>query len=423
MHLRAAGSAFRRSMQVFMAGRSRKWSSRRPTVAVSRPCPSTNSTVISKARAAGMVRAMALSVVWRCSYPTVTPPGFRPGDGGVAMCAPGPSPAFDNSSRAVADLARGTGCGQRERRADQPGRLLVQRQAPDGKGVATPDALEITDAVGRGGTAGSGGRRRAWPGRRPPRPCGDPASGRRGTRRRRRRGPRRGRSNARSGARPHRWPYVVREEVSEGKGEGNAEQRGEPIGEDELQKGDSRDPHREEGSRAKAGDVTSRHDGLHGVPAIRDLEAALAVGGEEEPHGAPPEHSLSAIASRPVQDHVARKRSQEAHEQPRPGGHEPFVTHHAGGDDRHLLGNGQPEASREKDEVDPEIGELLDERLNRLHELPQAASRVPATEGTPDGGNRLLSRRDGTKGPGRFFAFPTTAPGSRSSSIDTDARG
>jgi len=216
---------------------------------------------------------------------------------------------------------------------------------------------------------------------------------------------------------------VVREEVSEGKGEGNAEQRGEPIGEDELPKGDSRDPSREEGSRAKAGDVTSRHDGLHGVPAIRDLEAALAVGGEEEPHGAPPEHSLSAIASRPVQDHVARKHSQEAHEQPRPGGHEPFVTHHAGGDDRHLLGNGQPEASREKDEVDPEIGELLDERLNRLHELPQAASRVPATEGTPDGGNRLLSRRDGTKGPGRFFAFPIAAPGSRSSSIETDARG
>src|SRR5262249_62265694 len=64
---------------------------------------------------------------------------------------------------------------------------------------------------------------------------------------------------------------VVREEVSEGKGEENAEQRGEPIGEDELPKGDSRDPRREEGSRAKAGDVTSRPDRLHAAPAVREL--------------------------------------------------------------------------------------------------------------------------------------------------------
>src|SRR5215472_8617612 len=72
---------------------------------------------------------------------------------------------------------------------------------------------------------------------------------------------------------------VIREEVSEGKGERNTEQRGEPIGEDELPKGDFGDPRGEEGGRAKAGDVTSRHDGLDGVPAIRELEEALAVGG------------------------------------------------------------------------------------------------------------------------------------------------
>src|SRR5215472_18875033 len=53
---------------------------------------------------------------------------------------------------------------------------------------------------------------------------------------------------------------------------------------------------------------------------------------------------------------------------PGPGSHEPLVTHHAGGDDRHLFENGQPETSREEDEVDPEIGELLDERLKQLHE-------------------------------------------------------
>src|SRR5262249_15026559 len=63
---------------------------------------------------------------------------------------------------------------------------------------------------------------------------------------------------------------VAGKEEGGGKGEGTAERRGDPRGENNLQKGAPRAPRREEGSRAKAGDVTSRHDGLHGVPAIRD---------------------------------------------------------------------------------------------------------------------------------------------------------
>jgi len=66
-HRRIAGSAVIRSMHACMAGRSRKWSSSRPTVAVSLPWPRANSTVSSKARAAGAVIAMAFSVFTRCS--------------------------------------------------------------------------------------------------------------------------------------------------------------------------------------------------------------------------------------------------------------------------------------------------------------------------------------------------------------------
>src|SRR5215468_7094302 len=284
MHLRAAWSAFSRSMQAFMAGRSRKWSSRRPTVAVSRPCPSTNSTVISKARAAGTVRAMALSVFCRCSYPTASPPGLRPAGGRGSGCA---RSRCRCRSRIVgvppaADLARGVRSGQSE------GTHRVNASRQMGRPSLPP--MRSRSPTRRGMTGGSDQTAGRAPGRAvdlldhvaialPDRDeHGD------------------GDRDYHEEAEPALDPMdvredgldMIREEVGEGEGEGHPELGGQPIGKEEFPEGDACDPRREEGGSAEAGDVTRGHDRLHGMPAIRALEAALADGGGEPPHGTRP---------------------------------------------------------------------------------------------------------------------------------------
>src|SRR5215470_10540832 len=309
MHLRAAGSAFSRSMQAFMAGRSRKWSSRRPTVAVSRLCPSTNSTVISKARAAGTVRAMALSVFCRCSYPTASPPGLRPAGGRGSACARSRRRC---RSRIVgvppaADLARGAGSGQREGTRGFNASHQTHSMSPTRRGMtggsdqmterAPGRAIDLLDHV----AIALPDRDEYGDGDREYHEEADPALDPMDVR--------------------EDGLDMIREEVGEGEGEGHPEHGGQPIGEEEFPEGDACDPCREKGGSAEAGDVTRGHDGLHRVPAIRALEATLAGGSEEPPHGTRPQHSLSAVASCPVQDHVAREHSQDADEQARPGRH------------------------------------------------------------------------------------------------------